>query len=80
MKLPHKSISNEQKRFAAHLGKRLAMEQDEERAQWALFDLSGPDERGWVWLTANGVTVNLGLRDEVADKLSQWLTELEGNG
>jgi hypothetical protein len=56
------------------------MEQDEERAQWALFDLSGPDERGWVWLTANGVTVNLGLKDDVADKLSQWLTELEGNG
>ena len=56
------------------------MEQDEERAQWALFDISGPDERGWVWLKANGVSVNLGLRDEVADKLAGWLRDLEREG
>ena len=53
------------------------MRYNEDQEQWALFEIDGPDERGWVWLTGNGVTVNLGLRDEVVAKLTQWLKVLE---
>ena len=46
---------------------------------WALFEIEGPDQRGWVWLTGNGVTVNLGLREDVKDKLQQWLRQWNGS-
>ena len=53
------------------------MRYNEDQEQWALFEIDGPDERGWVWLTGNGVTVNLGLREEVVAKLTQWLKMLK---
>ena len=50
----------------------------EDPEQGALFELEGPDEDSCVWLTAEGgVHVNLGPRGAVAEKLCQWLSEID---
>ena len=50
---------------------------NDEPEQEALFEIEGPDEDSCVSLTAEGVHVNLGPRDKVAEKLAQWLTEID---
>jgi hypothetical protein len=49
--------------------------------QGALFEIEGPDEDGCVWIcSAGGRDVwcqNLGPREAVAEKLAQWLTEID---
>jgi hypothetical protein len=47
----------------------------------ALFEIEGPDGDGCVWIcSAGGQDVwcqNLGPRDKVAEKLAQWLSEID---
>jgi hypothetical protein len=45
--------------------------------QGALFEIEGPDEDGCVWLHAGATTVNLGPRDRVAERLQEWLANVE---
>jgi hypothetical protein len=54
---------------------------DDDCEQEALFEIEGPDEDGCVWLcSAEGRDVwcqNLGPRDKVAEKLTDWLAEID---
>ena len=54
---------------------------DDEPEQERLFCIEGPDEDGCVWIcSAEGRDVwcqNLGPATKVAEKLSQWLGELD---
>jgi hypothetical protein len=50
---------------------------EDEPEQEALFEIEGPDEDSCVWLTAEGVHVNLGPGDKVAEKFAAWLTEMD---
>jgi hypothetical protein len=50
---------------------------EEKCEQDALFEIEGPDEDGCVWLHADSVTVNLGPRPAVVEKLSSWLGSVE---
>ena len=49
--------------------------------QEALFEIEGPDEDACVWLVSgtgeNQVVVNLGPREKVAEKLADWLAEID---
>ena len=46
--------------------------------QEALFELEGPDEDSCVWLVgAHGDVLNLGSREKVAEKLTQWLSAID---
>ena len=52
-----------------------------EPEQDALFEIEGPDDDGGVWIcSAKGRGVrcqNLGPKDAVAERLSQWLASLD---
>jgi hypothetical protein len=48
-----------------------------EPEQDALFELEGPDEDSCVWLTSGATHINLGPRDAVAEKFTQWLAEID---
>jgi hypothetical protein len=54
---------------------------DEDPEQCALFEIEGPDEDGCVWICAAGGRdvwcQNLGPREKVAEKLAQWLSEID---
>ena len=54
---------------------------DDEPEQGALFEIEGPDEDACVWLVSgqgeSAVVVNLGPREAVAEKLTQWLAEID---
>jgi hypothetical protein len=51
---------------------------NEDLEQEALFELEGPDEDRCVWLVAeHGVVVNLGPRDKVAEKMAEWLSQID---
>jgi hypothetical protein len=54
---------------------------DDEADQKALFEIEGPDEDSCVWLVSGkgacAVVVNLGPREAVAEKLTQWLAEID---
>jgi hypothetical protein len=56
-------------------------EGNDDPAQEALFEIEGPDEDSCVWLVSGkgegAVVVNLGPREAVAEKLAQWLTEID---
>jgi hypothetical protein len=49
----------------------------EGQAQRALFEIEGPDEDGCVWLHAGNMTVNLGPKGAVAERLYAWLASIE---
>lgn len=57
------------------------MQTDADPEQGALFEIEGPDEDSCVWLVAgkgaDAVVVNLGPRDAVAEKIAQWLAEID---
>ena len=54
---------------------------DDEANQEALFEIEGPDEDSCVWLVSgkgqDAVVVNLGPREAVAEKLAQWMAEID---
>lgn len=50
---------------------------NDEPEQCALFDIEGPDEDNCVWLHSGSITLNLGPKDDVAEKLSQWLGSID---
>jgi hypothetical protein len=54
---------------------------DNEPEQDALFEIEGPDDDSCVWLVSGkgegAVVVNLGPRDSVADKMTQWLSAID---
>jgi hypothetical protein len=54
---------------------------DDQVDQDALFEIEGPDEDGCVWIcSAAGRDVwcqNLGPREKVAEKLADWLAEID---
>jgi hypothetical protein len=54
---------------------------DDEPEQEALFEIEGPDEDSCVWLVSgkgeSAVVVNLGPREAVAEKLANWLAEID---
>jgi hypothetical protein len=54
---------------------------NDEPEQEALFHIEGPDEDSCVWLVsgkgADQVVVNLGPREKVAEKLANWLSEID---
>ncbi|HEV2816136.1 MAG TPA: hypothetical protein VGW40_02795 [Allosphingosinicella sp.] len=57
------------------------MTEETEPAQEALFEIEGPDEDGCVWICSPaGRDVwcqNLGPRDKVAEKLADWLGQID---
>jgi len=58
------------------------MSSDNDPEQEALFDIEGPDEDGCVWACSPGSRrdiwcQNLGPVEKVAEKLSQWLADLD---
>ncbi|MDT9598550.1 hypothetical protein [Sphingosinicella rhizophila] len=57
------------------------MTDDADQEQGALFELEGPDEDECVWLVSGGghqaITINLGPRPAVAEKLDQWLEAID---
>ena len=54
---------------------------DDEPEQEALFEVEGPDEDGCVWICSPaGRDVwcrNLGPGEKVAEKMAQWLAEID---
>ncbi len=54
---------------------------DDEPEQGALFQIEGPDEDACVWLVSgtgqDTVVLNLGPRDAVAAKLTDWLASID---
>jgi hypothetical protein len=54
---------------------------DDELEQAALFEIEGPDDDSCVWLASGkgegAVVVNLGPRDAVAEKMTQWLSAID---
>ena len=54
---------------------------DDEADQEALFEIEGPDEDSCVWLVSGkgqeALVVNLGPREAVAEKLAQWLADMD---
>lgn len=53
------------------------MNDNDEQEQAAPFYIEGPDEDGCVWLHAGTMTVNLGPKDRVAERLYEWLASVE---
>ena len=57
------------------------MAEDSELEQEALFGIEGPDEDECVWLVSgsgpSAVVVNLGPRPAVAEKLADWLAQID---
>jgi hypothetical protein len=53
---------------------------DNKPEQGALFEIEGPDDDSCVWLVSgkgpDAAVVNLGQRDAVAEKMSQWLYDI----
>jgi hypothetical protein len=53
----------------------------DEPEQEALFEIEGPDEDSCVWLVSgkgeSAIVVNLGPREKVAEKLANWLAEID---
>lgn len=54
---------------------------DNDPEQGALFEIEGPDDDSCVWLVSgtgeDAVVVNLGPRNAVAEKMAQWLCEID---
>ncbi len=57
------------------------MAENDELEQGALFEIEGPDEDECVWLVSgsgpSATVVNLGPRPAVAEKLADWLAEID---
>lgn len=53
----------------------------DEPEQEALFELEGPDEDGCVWIQSTNPAqpwgLNLGPKDKVAERLSEWLGSID---
>jgi hypothetical protein len=46
--------------------------------QEALFEIEGPDEDGCAWIVfSDGEVRNLGPRDKVAEKMADWLAQID---
>ena len=53
----------------------------DEAEQGALFEMEGPDEDACVWLVSGrgpeAIVVNLGPREAVANKMTEWLASID---
>jgi hypothetical protein len=39
------------------------------------FEITGPDDDGFVWLHSGDATINLGTEEQATEIMSQWLAQ-----